>query len=273
MKLVACECPVSQLEKVSVIIPLGPCEDLWQDLVMDLQFLPEKAEIIFVFSDVNSPRNQIHMKYSGRACDVPEGVLPLLFTSKEDIALIRQLGNHHLILVQSCSGRAIEMNAGSKFASGQFLWFLHADSHFTKQALEALDLSLMKDPQALHFFRLTFMKDGEGSALTGINQWGARIRSEFFNVPFGDQGFCISKDNFHCIGGYPEDVRVGEDHVFLWHARQRGIKPICTKAELFTSARKYESIGWGRLTLKYQYLWVKQAIPEFVKLYLRGVRQ
>ena len=270
MKLVTCEYPVSQLGKVSVIIPLGPCEDLWRDLVTDLQLLPEKAEIIFVFSDINNPRNHRHVKYSGRACDVPAGALPQLFRLKKDSALIRQLGERRLVLVQSYSGRAIEMNAGSKFASGQFLWFLHADSHFTKQALEALNLSLMKDPQALYFFRLTFMKDGEVSALTGINQWGARIRSEIFNVPFGDQGFCISKDNFYCIGGYPEDVRVGEDHVFLWHARQHGIKPICTKAELFTSARKYSSIGWGRLTLKYQYLWIKQAIPEVLKLYLRG---
>lgn len=261
---------MSQLEKVSVIIPLGPCEDLWQDLVMDLQLLPEKAEIIFVFSDANSPGNHSRMTYSGRACDVPKGALPLLFISKDDHALIRQLGNHHLILVQSCAGRAMEMNAGSKFASGRFFWFLHADSQFTKEALDALDLSLIKNPQALHFFRLTFIKEGEVSALTGLNQWGARIRSEFFKVPFGDQGFCISKDNFHCIGGYPEDVRVGEDHVFLWHARQQGIKPMCTKAELFTSARKYDSIGWGRLTLKYQYLWIKQAIPEFLKLYLRG---
>ncbi len=273
MKLVVCEYPVSLLEKVSVIIPLGPGEELWRDLVMDLQLLPEKAEIVFVFSDENYLPNHSRIKYSGRACDVPEGALPVLFRSKEDPALIRQLGGHYLVLVQSCSGRAIEMNAGSKFASKQFFWFLHADSHFTKQALAALDLSIMKDPQALHYFRLTFSKDDEGSVLTGINQWGARIRSEFFSVPFGDQGFCISKNNFHSIGGYPEDVRVGEDHIFLWHARQRGIKTICTKAELFTSARKYDSIGWGRLTLKYQYLWIKQAIPELFKLYLSGERQ
>ena len=221
---------VSQLDKLSVIIPLGPCEDLWRGLVTDLQLLPENAEIIFVFSGENCPRNHSQVDYSGRACEVSEGVLPPIFRSKKDTALIRQLGDRHLVLVQSCSGRAIEMNAGSEFASGQFLWFLHADSHFTKQALAALDLSIMKDPQALHYFRLTFSKDDEGSALTGINQWGARIRSEFFSVPFGDQGFCISKNNFH-------------------------------------------SIGWGRLTLKYQYLWIKQAIPELFKLYLSGERQ
>jgi len=264
---------VSQLKEVSVIIPLGPCEDFWQDLVMDLQLFPENIEIIFVFSDANSPVNHSQIKYFGRACDVSEGVLPPLFRSKQGVSLIGQLGNHHLILVQSCSGRAIAMNAGSQFASRQFLWFLHADSHFTKKALAALDLALMKYPQALLFFRLVFMKDDEGLKLTRINQWGVRLRSEIFKVPFGDQGFCIAKDNFKLIGGYPEDVWYGEDHVFLWHARQRGIKPVCTKAELFTSVRKYESVGWGRLTLKYQYLWIKQAIPEFLKLYLRDLRQ
>jgi hypothetical protein len=61
-------------------------------------------------------------------------------------------------------------------------------------------------------------------------------------------------------------VSYGEDHVFVWKARQHGIteKPICDT--LYTSARKYKKDGWLKTTFMHQYLWIKQAWPEWVIL-------
>ncbi len=258
-----------QLGKTSIVIPLGPHEDLWEQLLIDILELPSSAELIFVYSDANSPHKKSHIAYSGIAADLPEKFLPLLFSaSKNGLKLLRRLGDLRLILVQSLTGRARAMNKGASFASGDFLWFLHADSHFTADSLSSLNSGLTAHPDALHFFRLTFMDDG--GSLVRINQWTARIRSEVFKMPFGDQGFCLSRANYERIGGFPETAAYGEDHLFLWKARQLGIKPLCTGTELCTSARKYRH-RWVRLTLKYQVLWLKQALPQYWKL-LMGQR-
>jgi GT2 family glycosyltransferase len=96
-----------------------------------------------------------------------------------------------------------------------------------------------------------------------INRWGVHFRSRILKVPFGDQGFCIRKDMFQILGGFPDNVPYGEDHIFVWKARQQGVKlqPVCST--LYTSARKYKKHGWLKTTLLHQYLWVKQAWPQW----------
>ena len=85
-------------------------------------------------------------------------------------------------------------------------------------------------------------------------------------MPFGDQGLCIRKDLFQSIKGFREDLPYGEDHVLVWTARQWHIELQPVGAMLYTSARKYKKYGWVKTTLIHQYLWMKQALPEWKKL-------
>jgi GT2 family glycosyltransferase len=68
-------------------------------------------------------------------------------------------------------------------------------------------------------------------------------------MPFGDQGFCISKTLFHEIGGYPEKAPYGEDLLFVWKAKETGVKLHHVPSKLITSARHYQETGWFKLTL------------------------
>ncbi len=95
---------------------------------------------------------------------------------------------------------------------------------------------------------------------------GALFRSRALGVPFGDQGFCIKKTIFNKLGGFPEGLPYGEDHVFVWRARQQGIDLQPLGVKLYTSARKYKKHGWLKTTILTQYLWIKQALPEWQKL-------
>jgi len=262
-----------QLKRVSVIVPLGPEEDLVGTLLDDVRKLPRTSELLLVYSTAGIAENAGSLQYSGPADALSGQMLSIKFKPLMKVwDQVRKLGGMRLKLITSRPGRAAALNAGAEYANGDFFWFLHADSRFGKATLKTLNAALTARPEALHFFRLSFMDDGR-SAMIRLNQWGARIRSEFFKVPFGDQGFCISRENFHRIGGFPETVSYGEDHLFLWKARQLGIDPVCTGSELYTSARKYDQAGWGRLTLKYQYFWLKQALPEYVTLLFRNFQQ
>src|SRR3989338_879848 len=167
-----------------------------------------------------------------------------------------------LIVVRGAS-RPKQLNDGVRKATRDFLWFLHADSRLAPKTLGALLKSLGNDPHALHYFNLRFLPDGP--PLMFINEIGCWIRSRILGVPFGDQGFAVSKEIFETMGGFPENVPYGEDHLFVWRARQKGVPLLCTGASLFTSARPYAKAGWAKLTWNYARGWTRQAWPEWKK--------
>ncbi len=198
--------------------------------------------------------------------------------SAADISIIIPLapgetGHHELLptlpadaeitLSQEAGGRAASLNAGARKATREYLWFLHADSRLAENTISALITAVKKHPDSLLFFDLAFSDDA--APLMRLNEWGAYFRSRVLKLPFGDQGFCIGKDLFAQLGGFPEGLEYGEDHVFVWRARQANIKIRPVNATLCTSARKYRIHGWLRTTLLHQYLWIKQMLLDVKK--------
>jgi hypothetical protein len=222
--------------RLTVIIPLGPGEQSLGRLGGDLLLLPDDAEIIFVCC----PESR----------DFPERS-----------RLNRLLGRYRVIWHEAPTGRGTQLNAGARMAGSDRFWFLHADSGFDSFALTQMLIRLPQQPDALCFFKLRFLSDGAGWML--LNQWGAHLRSSLLGVPFGDQGFCCSKQLFEAVDGFPESSPYGEDHLFVWRIRRAGFKLYSLGLPLWTSARKYRHHGWFALTLKYQFLWIKQAVPQW----------
>lgn len=204
-------------------------------LLPDLAGLPSGSEIIFA---------------------LPQGTLPLAISAASPDLCIRQISEG--------SGRAAQMNAGARIAVGAQLWFLHADSRLDEKTIPALLRRLGQYPDWLLYGELKFL-DG-ATPLMRLNEVGAFLRSRLLGMPFGDQGLCIRKKLFHDLGGYPENVLYGEDHVFVWRARQRAIALRPIEAPIYTSARKYRDRGWLKTTLRHVFLTYKQAWPEFCRL-------
>lgn len=164
---------------------------------------------------------------------------------------LAQLNNE--IIVSSEGSRAKSLNAGAAKAKHDVLWFLHADSRVSTENLIGLQQALENDSGALHYFDLAY----ENGGLAALNAGGANIRSRLFGLPYGDQGFCVSKELFDKIGGYPQDVSYGEDLLFVRLAKRAGIKLNRIPSKLATSARKYQQHGWLKLTVLRQWQMVK----------------
>lgn len=213
------------LNNLSLIVPIAPQEEAWAGLWEDLKDLPNGTEIIF-----SGPKK-------------PSSPIP-----------------SRVKWIDSAPGRAQQLNEGARSATRDFLWFLHADSRFTKSTLTTLIQALNNNPNAFYYFDLRFLKDGP--PLMRINEIGCWIRSRLMGLPFGDQGFCLSKMNFELIGGFPENIPYGEDHLFVWRAQQHGVPLKSTGAILKTSARKYQEQGWLPTTALYYKLWTEQARLE-----------
>lgn len=229
---------MSCIENLSVIIPLGPEEDAWKTLLADMSVLPEDMEIILAATAEQPADIQSVLRSKG-------------FTRR-------------VKWIKSPKGRAKQLNAGAKAAERSTLWFLHADSHISPSVIASLKRSLEKNESAIHYFNLAFSDDGP--ALIRINTAGAWIRSHVLGLPFGDQGFCVSRAIFRKLGGYDEQAQYGEDHLFIWKARQKGVPIICTGGWLGTSARKYSRDGWSATTVRHALLTARQAIPGLFRL-------
>ena len=221
----------------SVIIPLSRNDQSWRSLCSCLLLLPENCEVIFI-------RPQ-------RLAKNEQGFLSLL---KKHISVLWLTGRQH---------RGSQMNLGAKYASKPFLWFLHGDSRFGPDAVSGLQKSLVRQPGSLHYFDLQFLNDGP--ALVCLNQWMANFRSQGLGVPFGDQGFCLSKDMFNRLGTFDTRCRYGEDHLLVWAARCLGVPLQPVGVSLQTSARKYKKNGWMKTTAGHFVKTWTQALPWYVK--------
>jgi len=192
-----------------------------------------------------------------------EPALPRLLAQLEDGA-----GEGCEILVMREGSRAKSLNAGAQRASGELLWFLHADSGLALDTIERLLSASRRHPGALLFFDLVF--GGDGGSLVRLNQWGANFRSRLLRLPFGDQGLACRRAVFERIGPYAEKAPYGEDHLFVWQAHCAGVPLRRTGAPLVTSARRYSEQGWLTLTLLYQYRWPAQAAGAAWRCLRRG---
>ena len=220
---------------LSVVIPVSDSDESWKSLAPDLSALGLEDEIIFVSS--------------------PEKLS--IICSDTSLADLR------VSAVSSDLGRAKQLNAGALAAKNDYLWFLHCDSRFKPDALVKLHRAIGYSPDSLCFFDLRFLPDGPSAMnLTEIGTW---IRSRMLRMPFGDQGFCLSKTNFQKLGGFDERAPYGEDHLLVWRAHQAGVKLKAVGEPLYTSARKYRLNGWAATTFLHLRLTAEQAWPEFLR--------
>ena len=203
----------SPFERLSIVVPVGPGERAWAPL---LPALPREAEVVLAACTDDAPRL--------RDGDVP--------------ALAR--------ITSAAVGRAAQQNAGARAATREWLWFLHADSRLAPRTLDALRGALDRD--AIGWFDLRFRDDGP--AWCALNALGARLRSRWFALPFGDQGLLVRRATFDRLGGFDESLRLGEDLDFVRRARAAGVPLRAAGAPLYTSARRYAERGWLRTTLR-----------------------
>jgi glycosyltransferase involved in cell wall biosynthesis len=210
--------------RLSIVVPVGPTDEAWRDLLAQLQHADECFEVVLVF-----------------AGSAPDG---LTQTTR---------GGAPIRMINSQLGRAQQMNAGARAACGEWLWFLHADSRLYA------DLALLlrpRDPNQLYYFNLRFF---DGPVLLRLNAMFVWLRTRLWGMPFGDQGFLLSSKLFDRVGGFDLSLPAGEDHALAWAAYRLGVpvKPI--GAVLGTSGRRYAEFGWLRTTWYYASQSFKQA--------------
>ena len=175
-------------------------------------------------------------------------------------------------LLQAPAGRASQMNQGALAATGDVLWFLHADCHPPPDAVAAIRRTLAEPDVAMGAFR--FAVDSPRFLFRYL-ELGVRTRSELLGVPYGDQGLFLRRDDFLAWGGYPEVSRM-EDLYLVRRARRHGLVRTLSQP-LPCSPRRWETQGFWRTSLRNWVLVVADwlglmPVPEPSEHVLRAAR-
>ena len=147
-------------------------------------------------------------------------------------------------VLQSLPGRAQQMNAGAETAKSDLLLFLHADTCLPTDFSQCIHARLSKPGVAAGAFRLTI--DSPKYSMRCI-EWGANLRSRWFQLPYGDQALFVTKALFVTVGGFP-DQPIMEDVELIRRLRRHGQIDM-THAAVVTSARRWNRLGIVKTTL------------------------
>lgn len=123
-------------------------------------------------------------------------------------------------VIASLSGRGPQMNAGARAASGDVLWFVHADARPPRDAVPLM-LAALGDPAVVGgAFRIR--TEGDGTAEWPARLlWLADVRPRYSGLPYGDQAVFVRRSVFEALGGFAP-VPLFEDLDFSRRLRRAG---------------------------------------------------
>jgi rSAM/selenodomain-associated transferase 2 len=154
-------------------------------------------------------------------------------------------------IVLSCPpGRARQMNSAAAHATGDLLWFLHADSILPDDAARLVQEAMKEERWAGGCFQLEI--PARGLAYRICDRWG-NLGVDLFKLTCGDHGIFVRRSVFHAVGGYPE-ITPFED-VELYRRIQRWGRVRQLRSKIVTSPRRWEAHGPWMVTLTYLLLW------------------
>jgi rSAM/selenodomain-associated transferase 2 len=155
-------------------------------------------------------------------------------------------------VVIASRGRASQMNAGARAATGDMLLFLHADTRLPPRAEELI----LNGPI---WGRFDVQIEGR-SRLLKLVAWAMNLRSRLTGIATGDQAIFVRRAAFP---GFPE-IALMEDVALSKLLKRRGA-PACLRARVVTSGRRWESRGVLRtifLMWRLRLLYFLGASPE-----------
>lgn len=163
-------------------------------------------------------------------------------------------------------GRAVQMNAGAQAATGDVLWFIHADCEVADDCLQQIARAISNCQCVGGCFRIRFPQP---QLIYRISDVAGNVAVELFGRCYGDHGIFCRRQDFLGIGGFPE-LPLFEDAEFYRRLRRRG-RTRQLGSYIITSARRYQEVGPYRLTAAYVLLsilyFVRVPIPLLARLY------
>lgn len=141
-------------------------------------------------------------------------------------------------------GRASQMNAGARAATGDILLFLHADTILPDGALDLVRAGLGTGQSVWGRFDVRIA--GRHPLLPLVAAM-MNLRSRLTGIATGDQAMFARKDAFVQAGAFPEFALM--EDIALSKALNRLSPPLCLAGKVVTSGRRWDDKGFWRTVL------------------------
>lgn len=155
--------------------------------------------------------------------------------------LCRQYRARYLV---SERGRGRQLNTAARQASGNWLWFVHADSVLLPQALPNLQQVASGSARA-GYFRFRFQPPHRY-----WHRWleaAIALRVRLSMMVYGDQALFVQRTAFHQAGGFAEQPLFEEVALVQALRASGGLR--CAGDGVLVATRRWDSDGWLRRTL------------------------
>lgn len=177
-------------------------------------------------------------------------------SSDETVSLAEGLSR----VVHADRGRGAQMNAGANNATGEALWFLHADCRPHPDSIQAIQLALADEAVVGGGFEYAL----EHPAFRfRVVEFLSNRKNHLLQWLFGDMGIFVRREIFERMGGYKE-IPLMEDMDFSKRLKQYG-KMVILPQRMKTSARRWIKEGYVLNSLRtwlFQSAWALGASPE-----------
>lgn len=166
-------------------------------------------------------------------------------SSDNTVALCRGLADQVLTAPR---GRARQMNAGARAASGDWLLFVHADTRLPPGAAARVAGALSSPGRV--WGRFDVQISGRSAVLPVVAAC-MNLRSRLTGIATGDQAIFVRRSAFDAVGGYP-DQPLMEDIELSRRLRRLG-RPACLRERVLTSGRRWDQRGaWRTIALMWR---------------------
>jgi rSAM/selenodomain-associated transferase 2 len=147
-----------------------------------------------------------------------------------------------IVIETAVRSRAGQMNAGAEKASGDILYFIHADVIPVPGFCEDIESAVMAGYDA-GCYRFAF---DSTDVLLKLNAYCTRYKGIMCRG--GDQTLFITRSLFSELNGFNEYYTIMEDYDMIRRIRSKHRFKIFERS-VIVSSRKYKSNGWARVQL------------------------
>jgi rSAM/selenodomain-associated transferase 2 len=139
-------------------------------------------------------------------------------------------------ILPSPAGRGVQLDAGARATSGDWIVFLHADTRLEAGWREAI----LDVPASCPGGAFRFAVDSPRRAFRLVER-GVGWRCRLFALPYGDQALFARRTSYERAGGFPH-LPLFEDVAFVRRLRREGHLALLGP-RAFTSPRRWERHG------------------------------
>lgn len=166
-------------------------------------------------------------------------------------------------------GRASQMNAGAKMATGEWLLFLHADTLLPSGAIQRLNE--METDRSVQAGGFTHQFSGDDWRLRCIS-FLDNFRCTRSRIIYGDQALFVRRSLFERLGGFPNQP-ILEDVTFC-ERLIKVTKPLLLFPPVITDARKFLKMGVWRSFVRVLLiiLHVEYRLPVLPRTFFEDIR-